>query len=198
MATGRKKSVKYILDNMIDIEDDVIDVLYDKIIEYVPNKLVKKTKLKRLEKVLYINSNLMFIESVNIDKLKDIIYDSLNHIETENEKKTRITLEIVNKILEANDMKQINKLIEFIRVKRDVIISEETNKIIDDNKEYIFNNGFSKVGCKVYHTYIKTPQFSILKGMLKEIGYEMKSKTSSKYVDKVREMYMVYTICKTN
>jgi hypothetical protein len=195
MGSTRKINISYIKDNIADVDDSDIDTMYNKMIEYVPNK-DKKKKLSRMDKVLHINSNLLFVENDNLESLKDIVFNSLNHIETENEKKERITLEIVNKIFEVNGLEKINKLTEFVHIRRDIIVNDETNKVIDDNKEYIFNNGFNKVGCKIYHTYIKTPQFSILKGMLKEIGYEMKSKLGSKTKDKVREGFMIYTIFK--
>ena len=200
MGTTRKSNINYIKDNIADVNDSEIDILYDKIIKIVPVKIDNKKgdEIKRLQKILYIESNLKFVENDDLDNLKLIVYESLNHIETNDEKKERIVLEIINKILEANNIAQINKLNEFIRIKRDIILSNETNKVIDDNKEYIFNNGFSKAGCKIYYRNIKTTHFSIIKGILKEIGYDMKSKLGSKTINKIKESFMVYTIIKND
>jgi len=198
MGSTRKSNINYIKDNIADVDDSDIDMLYDKITEIVPDNKKERDDIKRLQKILYIESNLKFVENEDLDNLKVIVYESLNHIETNDEKKARIVLEIINKILEANNIAQINNLTDFIRIKRDIILSNETNKVIDDNKEYIFNNGFSKAGCKIYFKNIKTTQFSIIKGILKEIGYEMKSKLGSKTINKIKESFMVYNIVKSD
>ena len=197
MAYARKRNVKYILDNMVDINDDDIDTIYNKIIEFVPIK-VKKKKLNRMDKILHIKSNLIFIENDNLETLKDIVFDAVNYVESEEDKKLRITLEIINKILHANNYPEIKNLTDFVDIKRDIMLSEESINVVNENKEYIFKNGFNKTGCKIYHTYIKSPHLSIIKGMLKEIGYMIKSKMEGKSVNKIREMYMIYTIVKND
>jgi hypothetical protein len=137
-----------------------------------------------------------YVDQPTLNGLQDIIYDSINREEPEEEIKYKITLEIINKILVANKLKKIKKLDDFVNVKRDIILKESTIKVINNNKDYIFDNGFSKVGCRIYYKNIKTPHFTILKGMLKEIGYEITSKPSRKAIDKNIESTMIYTITK--
>ena len=197
MAYARINIVNYIKNNIINIDEDDIDNIYNKINLIIPNKVKKKGILIRADKILYIESMLRLVEIDILKEIKENIEDKINYVETEEDKKTRITLEIINKILFANNIKQIKKFTDFISIKRDIMLTDKSINIVNENKEYIFKNGFNKTGCKIYHTYIKSPHLSIIKGMLKEIGYEIKSRVKSKQIDKVSEKFMVYTIIKT-
>jgi hypothetical protein len=197
MTSVRINIVKYIKDNIVNIDEDDIDNIYNKINQIIPNKIKKKGIMIRAEKILYIESMLRLIDIDVLEEIKENIEEKINYVETEEDKKSRITLEIINKILVANNITRIKKLTDFISIRRDVMLTDESINIVNENKEYIFDNGFDKTGCKVYHTYIKSPHLSIIKGMLKEIGYEIKSKVKSKQIDKISEKFMVYTIIKT-
>ena len=195
MSTIRKPLIKYIKDNIADTLDTDIDLIFDKVVLCMP-KNTKIVEMNRADKIIYIDKNMGFIDQKTLNEIQDIIYDSINREEPEEEIKYKITLEIVNKILIANKMKKIKKLDDFVNIKRDVMLTEQSIKVINDNKDYIFENGFSKVGCRIYYKHIKTPHYTILKGMLKEIGYEIVVKPLRKSVDKNIETTMVHTITK--
>jgi len=197
MSTIRKPVIKYIKDNISDTLDPDIDLVFDKVVRSMPkNTKFDNIDRSRADKISYINENMGYVDQLTLNKLQDIIYDSINREEPEEEIKYKITLEIVNKILVANKLKKIKKLDDFVNIKRVIILTEKTIKVINDNKDYIFQNGFSKVGCRIYYKHIKTPHFTILKGMLKEVGYEIVSKPSRKAIDNNIESTMVYTITK--
>ena len=70
MASVCKNNIKYIKDNIADVNDTDIDIIYNKVIGIITTKKkIKKNikKLKRLDKILYIESNLKFIENDDLD-----------------------------------------------------------------------------------------------------------------------------------
>ena len=193
MSTIRKPLIKYIKDNIADTLDTDIDLIFDKVHKANPKK-PRLVKMDRGKKIIYIDDNMGYVDQPTLNEIKDIIFDSINREESDKEKKYRIVLEIINKILIANKLKQIKTLEEFVNINREVILTEETIKVMDNNKDYIFENGFSKAKCRIFYKNIKTPHFTLLKGIIKEVGYEITSKAISRYIDKIRVLKMVYTI----
>ena len=107
MSTIRKPLIKYIKDNIADTLDTDIDLIFDKVVLCMP-KNTKIVEMNRADKIIYIDKNMGFIDQKTLNEIQDIIYDSINREEPEEEIKYKITLEIVNKILIANKMKKIN------------------------------------------------------------------------------------------
>jgi len=196
MDSLRKTKIKYIKDNIVDVDDDDVTTLYEKAISVAPRKL-KNENQERIEKVKYIENNLRYIDDLNLDYLKDRIEKSLIYEETDEDRKKRIVLEIINRISVAIGKKQIKDLCDFVNIRRNMILSDDVKTIVNDNREYIFKNGFNKAECMVYQKNLRNPHYSIIKGMLKQIGYDIVSKNTSKYVNKVREMFTVYSIIKS-
>jgi hypothetical protein len=80
---------------------------------------------------------------------------------------------------------------------RDEILSDVCKDLINENKNYIFENGFSKNRCKVYQTKIINKHFSLFKGMVNQVkGYVLKSKTKVKTHNYERTPYIDYYIDK--
>lgn len=130
------------------------------------------------------------------EKHKKIFDKTKNVGETREEKMMRVMLEIINKILEAMNKEQINNLCDFIDIRRDELSNEKYDKIVKDNCDYIFKNGFNKHECKYYQTNIKNQHLSILKGMLKQLGYGFSSKSHKKTINRMNESYTTYAIVK--
>jgi hypothetical protein len=176
----RKNKIKYITENIINLTDTYIFELYKTICQYIPNSKYNKNII-RYDANIYIESNLRHVNKTQLDNLYKIVYDVLDHTETDGDKKKRITLEIINQFLEKMNMVKIKDFLEFKNVRRELLISEDFKNLVEDNKDYIFTEGgFSKHDCGVYSKQIKTPQISIFKGMLNQIGYELESESKRK------------------
>jgi hypothetical protein len=106
----------------------------------------------------------------------------------------RIALEIINKILTEMKKNEIKDLCEFVDIQREELTKDKYKKLITDNLEYIFNNGFSKFECMVYQKTIKHPHLSVLKGMLKTLGYELCSRRTNRTTNKIRVDDTFYSI----
>ena len=89
---------------------------------------------------------------------------------------------------------QIQDLCEFKNIRRTQILDDCCKNIIDDNKEYIFSNHFSKTKCKIYNKNILNAHFSIFKSMLQQVRHTLLSKTKFTMKDGVRTHYTVYYI----
>ncbi len=127
--------------------------------------------------------------------VKEIKNDSTeNKEETNDEKMNRIMLEIINKILVLMNKKEINELCQFVDINRDELIKDEYADIIDKHKKYIFDNGYDKYICQVYQKKVANKHISILKGMLKQIGYELFSKNHKKMIKGIYHTYTLYSI----
>jgi hypothetical protein len=195
MDNFRKNIVQYIFDSIVYIEDENINMIYDKINIYVPTK---KNLSDRIDKIKYIENSIKYIKKNDLNEIKLMVEKSLIYIESIEEKKHRIVLEILNKMLDVMGKNKIKDLIEFIDIKRERIIDNDIKKIIQDNIEYIFNNGFNKSECMLYQKHLKNQHLSILKGIIKEIGYELISKNKTKHIDKKKTMITEYSIQKSS
>jgi hypothetical protein len=149
--------------------------------------------------------NLHFVENDNFDAIYQLVkkldecQDNVNKPieikkETQHEQMKRVMLEIINKILAQMNKTQINDLSEFIDIRRDDMVSDKCAEVINDNKKYIFDNCFDRHQCQVYQTKVAHKHISILKGMLKQIGYVLLSKNHKKMVKGVYESHTTYSI----
>ena len=188
MEELRKTKIKYIKDNLGDVEDEDIDKIYDNMVKLMKDNIKDKNKLDRVDKMKYILKNLMFINSDNINVIKEIGEKSIECIESDEEKKHRIVLEIINKVLEAMQHNKIKNLCDFVDIKREYIFSDKVKKVIENNKKYIRDNGFKK---------LSIPHFSIIKEIIQEIGYEIVPRIKSHTVNNKKKVYTVYTIIKS-
>ncbi len=192
----RKNLIKYIKENIKEVSDIDITSIYNIINNEIKCKQKEDVDLNRHYKINYIDNNIHYVEKHHLIDIEKIIIQSLAFEECPELKMEKIVKELINKMLVAMDKKEIKNLSDFIDVRREIIIDQKCKDIVDSNSEYIFNNGFSKLECGVYQKIIKYPHLSILKGMLKKIGYELCSKTRSEFIDKKRHVYTLYTIKK--
>lgn len=191
----RKNKRLYITDNIADVTDNQIKKLCNKI-----STIIQKQcgEMNRLQMVSYVEKNIKYVDDDNLGDIENMMAEFLTYEEQDNDRKKRVALEIANKLLLAMNKKKIYDLENFDDVRRDEILNDECKQIIDDNRNYIFENGFSKEECMVYQTKLKYPHLSLFKGMLKHIGYELMSKNRSKRSDGVRDMFTVYYIKNSN
>lgn len=215
-----KNGVIYLEDKDIDVifnilKEDIDGLDCDcekrqkKIIQIIDNlHFIGETNLKNIYQIVVENLELQKISNVVMNKIER--GESLAHVndvekkdngdkrkekkETKEDKKKRVMLEIINKILVLMDKDEINDLNNFIDIRRDVLLDEKYAKLMDENKEYIFKNGFDKHQCQIYQTKVKNMHISMLKGMLKQIGYTLYSKNHKKMIKGVFDSHTTYSI----
>jgi hypothetical protein len=200
---SRKQKYKFIKDNIDDLADDQIIQTYDIVNQIVENSDNCETRYKQM---LLIGNNLKFVDEINLDKIysmmnnfinlqeKEILVDKNIDNDTGNQKMNQILLDILNKILQAMGKEQIYDICDFADIRRDELLDEKYEKIINDYKSQIFECGFNKHECKIYQINVKNHHLSILKGMLKQLGYSLCSKNYKKMRNKTLESYTSYTI----
>ncbi len=91
--------------------------------------------------------------------------------ETKNGIKYKLALKLVNKILTNIGKPEIDDLIEFIKIDRDDIISEETRKCFKEMMEELYEH-YDKLHC-AYYRQTDTIVLNALRGFMKEIGHEL-------------------------
>ncbi len=189
----RKNLIKFIKDNITEVSDTDITSIYG-----ILNNIMKHTNkdLNRLNKIIFIENNLQYMENQQLTDIEKIIVKCLTYEESQDVKMEKIVLDIINKILIEINKKEIINLTDFVDVRREILMDKKCIDIINAHRDYIFENGFSKVECGVYLKIIKNPHISILKGMLKKIGYELCSKHRSTTVNNQRLTYTMYSIKK--
>lgn len=189
MDSIRKNKLQFVKDNLDNVTDRYIDNIYNSVNEIIPNK---KNIIKRIDKMKYIEANIGYVEDDILGKINNQINKSLGIVENKEDRKKRVVLEILNKILVAIDKDEIKSIDEFVDIRRDDLLNDDVKELIEENKTYLFNkNGFSKTDCKIYQTNIKFPHFSIIRGILKEVGYELISE--NKVVYEKRKKVCSYT-----
>jgi transposase len=191
----RKDKLQYIKDNIDNMDDENLESLYIKITNILPKKYKKQYPL-RIDKMLFIESHIRFIDDINLDNLKQFIIDSFKSAESEESMKYRIILEIINKILAAINHDKIKCLTDFAGIRRELILSDDIRDLFNDNKYYIFKNGFNKDNYRSIQSNRKYQHFAILKKMIKELGYDIVSKIKCKFVNKQKTVFTVYNIIK--
>jgi hypothetical protein len=191
----RLNKIKLIKDNLVNLPDDNLSEIYDKLFNMMNNK-IKKGITDRITKTYYIDDNLKYMDDEHVIIFENIIINCLFHEENCQDKMKRVVLEITNKLLTSMEKTLILDLCDFNNINRNELLSDQCKKIINDNKTYIFSNGFSKHECNVYQTKLKNPHISIFKGMLKQVGYELCYENKTKMTKGIRKRYTIYFIKK--
>lgn len=195
MENLRSTKLKYIRGNIGDVDDNNINLLFDKVIETMPQK--NKKSVNRRDKLLYIENNLRYVDGPNLECVWEIIANALNYEESIEDKRIRITLNILNKILKAINRRSIDNLCDFCNVRRDHLIGDITKNIINDNQQIIFEEVFTKKECiTTQQSKLSYPHFSLLKGMLNVMGYEFIPTKKSKFANGKRDIFTIYSIQK--
>jgi len=189
-SSNRKTMRMYIIENIADISDDEISKIYKKLCDILNDDNDDNNNRKHM--LSYIEDNLKYIDDKNLLDIKSMIDIFLNNM-TENDKKINIVIDIINKILVANEMDKINDLTDFVNIRRDILMSDVCKQIINDSKTYIFDNGFDKYKCSVYQNNLRHKHFGIFKGLLSQAGYKLVATMITK-----GGKYTVYSIVKIN
>jgi len=191
----RKSTRVYIIDNIVDITDDQLKELYKRFLDILQDNNIDEKNINRQYMVSYIEQKLKYIDDANLSIIKNIILKFLAS-ENEHDKKVKIALELANKILESIKEERINDLEEFTDIKRDVFTNDTVKKVIDEMKDHIFDNGFKKYDCMLYQKSIKYPYLSIFKGVLKQVGYELKPQHKRKVKGGSVDAFTTYSVQK--
>ena len=192
MSLARKYNFDYIKKSLEVLNDNMINILYDKISENI-NKTIKKKKSERIDKMLFIDTNLKFINDDDLEDYRIIASDSL--AEPENNRKIRIILELINKVLVIIEYDQIENLCDFIEIPREFLLKKEVRDIFEKNKKNIYKvNKFNRKSCVPSSDKIKNPHLVMLKGILKEVGYKLVSKNRIKNIEGDPKMTTYYNI----
>jgi len=193
----RTEKINIINDNLGNVPDDILTHVY----KNVNNEINQKKKVKnepktsRFEKIQYVENNLRYVADEDIIEIESLINE--DYEETQQKKLERVALKIINKLLEAKEKPKINNLCDFTMT-RDEILSDECCDVINNNKQYIFENGFSKTDCKVNQSGTKYKHFSLFKGMIGQIeGHLLQSKLRFKSRNYEREAFTEYHIVKS-
>jgi hypothetical protein len=195
-AHMRKETINYVKNNIENIPDEDIINLYRKIINIV-NININDNTIDRIAQINCIENNLKYMNNENLNEIKNTIETCLTREESQNDKMKRIALELINKLLVAMGKPLISDLCEFTNVYREEIIKEKYKDIINNNLKYIFQNGYSKHTCMIYQKKsIKNYHLSVLKGMLKTIGYELLPKKKNKTINGEKIVLTFYCIQK--
>lgn len=204
----RKNKIKYIKNNLCDLPDENVVQVYNIMKAFINDETQCVPENAGTTNNLTNNENrddgsssghsttdeISIGSSASNENYTNDKKDQQN-IETKQDRMKRIALEILNKILVEFGHKEINELCEFVEIKRDELIDDKCLKIINDNMKYIFKNGFNKTECNVYQK-IKYLQLSILKGMMKQIGYVLNSRNKKKMINGISSIHTVYYVHK--
>lgn len=189
----RINKIKFIINDLINIPDVILNEMYDKINNMINTKKVKKEVLNRLKKVQFIKSNLENLEDDNIILIEKMT-NKEDREDTEIEKLTKIALELINKLLVAIDKQPIQNLSDFKDIHRDDMICSDIINVFNQNKKHMTDNGFDDLEYVTYEKNLKYPHLSMVRCVLKKVNCELKSKNKSKTVEGKRIVSTVYFI----
>ena len=194
---SRNHYIKYIIDKSRKSSDDIVDKVYKYILSLIEDDEDDDHDLdinntKRVHKLKYIKENIELLESDQINEIKNMIMAELD-----NDQKYNIALELTNTLLEKIGRKKILDLCDFKLVDRDSLLSNDCKQYIFDKLDYIFEHGFDKKICKYNDRHrIKHYHISVLKGIINQLGYSLKTTYRNKNTDGKVDWYSLYTISK--
>ena len=190
----RSNKINIITESLINIPDPILPDILKLVLASIKKKKKDIEDLSRFEKLQLIEKNLKYCDDPNIILIEHYITNKELE-ETKIEKLNRVMLEISNKLLEANGKPKIHEIKDF-KMTRDQMLSDESKGVINENKNYIFEEGgFSKIVCKVGQTHTTHKHFSLFKGMVNQIeGYSLQSKLKFKTKNHERTSYTEYYV----
>lgn len=205
---NKRRLLVHILSSLKYARDDIIDEICKRIDNECKNhtddEINNDDNMIRYNQITYIEKNLEHVEESILDQLENFLCSNqfLNNKEKKSQnpkeaKQKEIVLRVINEILSMHGLDVIDDLDEFREVDREVFTGDECRNIIENYKSEIFKNGFSKTDCMVYQKKLKYPHLSLVKGILKKIGYELVSKNKSEYVNRkkiTKTYYQVHSI----
>lgn len=167
----RDELITHIKNNIRRISDAILSDVYKHMYISMNQGQVDNSSIQRRDKIIYVENNIEFIEDNDLMSAYKIM--TIPFIETPEDKKYNVVLDLFNKILNAVEKPSIKTLIEFTDFPRDLMISDVCKNIVDQNMNFIFENGFTRSECKTYCKVVKNPHITILRAILKKIGYDL-------------------------
>jgi hypothetical protein len=202
-----------IIDNIYFVDDDNLMRIFQIVVDKLKSQGTKKDErdalnigeamIKTLESRKKKKKEIIMIEMEKDEKKavkeeEEVVKEDVEGGKEGGKEEVRmkeIMLEIINKLLKLMNKNEINDLCQFTDINRDELIKDKYANLINEQKDYIFNcTGFNKYICQVYQKKVTNVHISILKGMLKQIGYELISKNHKKMIKGVYNTYTSYSI----
>jgi hypothetical protein len=185
---------KYVVKNIVNIDNDNIYDIYTNMFDVVDDN-EKDVDIKRSGMIKYIRKNVFALDDEDVENLSKKIRNIITKNKKDN-KMREIMLDVLNQILTIlGDDSQLIDLTDFL-VRRDQLISDTCKQIIADNESIIFNY-FDKGTKYRDRKRIKYGHISIIKEMLKQIGYSLCTSNKSKMCHGEKTFYSVYFVKKT-
>lgn len=184
--------VRYVSKNLINVTDDVIRDVYMSVYVVVNDEEICDV-VKRSDMIKFVKKNIASLDESDVLLLTRKISKSIAN-EKKVKEKREIMLDILNQILAVLEKDELVDLIDF-SVQRNQLIGDECKKIIDDNNELIFKH-FDKGTKHRDRKRIKYGHVSLIKDMLKQIGYSLCTSHKSKMCQGEKFFYSIYYIKK--
>lgn len=187
---------KFIIDNIVYASDSLIAELYNNIYYYnitlgndenPANKIIKITVYKNKDERDAENN-------INEEEANDDIYNINNGQDGENNKDV-VALKFINGILKLSGLDEINELTDFKDIKRDDIVTEKNIAYLKKVTKQLFPP-FDKQKCRYYPKNSTSWVLNIIRGMLKDLGYDFARRKIDVKEKKGRRGVMLYTINK--
>lgn len=98
--------------------------------------------------------------------------------------KYKVVLKFVNRILVNLEKDEIDELTKFVNIDREDIIKEENKKVLIEMEKDLFKH-FNKDKCGFYRKTANGWVLNVLRGMVKEMGYELRAiqKEKNEYIN---------------
>ena len=218
-VTSRINKIKYIKNSFHALEDKQADKLHKIFIKHIENE-------SRNTKLLHIANNFDYSSDKIIDKMFKYMNNCIEpeeNSDTEDEeeipkkkaikvkKKTKdecieddkvvnsekykLVLKFANGLLENSGKDPIERLTEFRNIGKEYIVTNENTQYLKDMTDELFKT-FDKTRCRYYPKNSKNWVLNVLRGMIKNIGYDLVAKKTETYKNRYRTVSMMYEINK--
>jgi hypothetical protein len=192
---SRNLNIECILEKINYLSDESLDKMHRQLCQDIEDGY---DNMKRPKKTKYIQQNIKMLDDDTIKLYRKIINDAISVENTKNIMND-VALKIINQLLKKMNRDEIIDFVEFKNIRRDELLNKNCKDVINENLKYIFDNGFDKKKCGYYglnSQTLKNSHLSIIKGMLKEIGYKLASKTLCRSINGEKIFYCSYKIKK--
>lgn len=174
-------------------EDDILNNIYVDMCDLLDDE---QNDVNRRQKTQYIMKNLMDLDQDGLTKIWEKI-DNRDDEEKQIEKMYNVVLEVLNDIIDTfnDDTPHITKLEDFKDILFSSLITEEAVGAFKNKEALIFSSGYGKTECKYSDSKrLKHGHLTILRIMVKKLGYTLSSKAKPKIVNGVRTCPTYYFI----
>jgi hypothetical protein len=179
------------IQNMLpETEDDILTNTYVDMCNLLDDEY---EDINRRQKLQYITKNIMELDHNELINIQEKI-DNRDDEEKRLEKMYIVVLDVLNDIIDTfNDGTQhITKLEDFKNITLSLLGTTKAAEAFKNKEDLIFSSGYKKTECKYSDSKrLRRGHLTMLRIMIKKIGYTLSSKSKQKIVDGVR-LYPTY------